>query len=140
MKQIHSIYPTILITGFICLAMMLSTDVSAADKNPCSEDIIKFCGNIKQGTPAMMECLESNENQLSAACKEYEAKMGGKRTEMMERNRDEAKIKQACKYDVAKFCKDVNPSQGGVAKCLKEHAAGLSAACRKSIRAAEVEK
>jgi hypothetical protein len=140
MKQINGIYPAILFIGFICLAMMLGTYAYAADKNPCSEDIAKFCTNIKPGTTAMMDCLESHENQLSAACKEYEAKMGGKKVEMREKVRDAAKVRKACRDDVAKFCKDVDPKQGGVAKCLKEHASELSVACRESIRMADVEK
>jgi hypothetical protein len=140
MKQMNRIYPAILITGFICLATMLVTDACAADKNPCTDDIAKFCRNIKPGTTAMMDCLESHENRLSAACKEYEAKMGGKRVEMREEVRDEAKIRKACRDDAAKFCKDIDPKQGGVVKCLKEHANGLSAACRESIKVADVEK
>ena len=138
--QLNRTYPAILITGFICLAAMLGADACAADKNPCTEDIAKFCKNIKPGTTALMDCLESHENQLSSACKEYEAKMGGKRVEMKEEVRDEAKIRQACRDDVAKFCKDIDPKQGGIAKCLKGHANGLSAACRESMKTADVEK
>ncbi len=79
MKQINRIYPAIVITGLICLAMMLGAYAYAADKNPCSDDIAKFCGNIKFGTPAMVDCLESHEGQLSAACREYEVNDGGEK-------------------------------------------------------------
>ena len=140
MKQINRIYPAILIAGFICLAMMLGSYAYAADQNPCSEDIAKFCGNIKFGTPAMMACLESHEDQLSAACKEYEATMGGNRVEKREQIRVYAKFRQACSADVARFCRDADPKQGGVVKCLKGHADEISPACSEAIRMIDVEK
>lgn len=43
-----------------------------------------------------------------------------------------------CADDVAKFCKDVKPGGGGMAKCLKEHANELSPGCKESI--AEMKK
>ena len=140
MKRINRIYPAIVITGLICLAMMLGADAYAVDKNPCSEDIAKFCKNIKFGTPAMMDCLESNEDQLSAACKEYETTLGGKRVEKREQIRIQVEMRQACRGDVAKFCKDADPRQGGIAKCLKEHTNEISATCREKMRMADVEK
>lgn len=35
-----------------------------------------------------------------------------------------------CADDVAKFCKDVKPGGGRLAKCLKEHENELSSACK----------
>jgi hypothetical protein len=37
-----------------------------------------------------------------------------------------------CKADVEKFCKDVKHGEGRIMKCLKEHDAELSEACKKS--------
>ena len=37
-----------------------------------------------------------------------------------------------CKADMDKFCKDVKPGGGAIAKCMKEHAADLSAECKAS--------
>ncbi len=140
MKQIKRNYPVILIIGLVCLAMVLGAYAYAAEKNPCSEDIAKFCSNVKFGTPAMIECLESHESQLSPACKEYEMKLEGKRGEMMERANVFAKFKQTCSQDVVIFCKDVDPRQGGVVKCLKARANEISPACRDTIKMIDVEQ
>ena len=40
-----------------------------------------------------------------------------------------------CAKDAAKFCKDVKPGKGGIAKCLKEHESELSASCKDGIAA-----
>lgn len=43
-----------------------------------------------------------------------------------------------CVDDVQKFCKDVQPGAGRIARCLKEHEADLSHACKRQM--AEVKK
>ena len=44
----------------------------------------------------------------------------------------------ACSGDVAKFCKDVQPGEGRIIKCLKEHEKELSPTCKQQV--AEMEK
>ena len=139
MKKIRRMYPVILIAGFLFLAIMPGA-ACAADKHPCSEDIAKFCQGIRFGTPAMINCLETHEAQLSPACKEYETKLEGKRGERMEQVRAYAKFRQACKTDYIRFCRDVDPKQGGVMKCLKGHASEISDTCKESIKMIDVEK
>ena len=36
-----------------------------------------------------------------------------------------------CKEDIKKFCADVKPGEGRIAKCLKEHKAELSTECKR---------
>ncbi len=59
---------------------------------------------------------------------------------MREEVRNEANIRKACREDAARFCKDVNPEQGGVVKCLKGNEESLSTPCRESLKAADMEK
>jgi len=40
-----------------------------------------------------------------------------------------------CAADVKKFCGDVKPGQGAVAKCMKAHEAELSPACQETSKA-----
>ncbi len=40
-----------------------------------------------------------------------------------------------CVADVKRFCGDVKPGQGAIAKCMKAHEAELSPACREGMKA-----
>jgi Cysteine rich repeat len=40
-----------------------------------------------------------------------------------------------CAGDVKKFCGDVKPGQGAIARCMKAHEAELSPACREASKA-----
>jgi hypothetical protein len=44
---------------------------------------------------------------------------------------------RACANDVKQFCADVQPGRSNVMRCLKEHQADLSAACKDRIQAAQ---
>ena len=135
MKRIGVFSVATMVAGFLCLGVLTGTDASAAAKNACSEDIAKFCKNIEPGWMNLMDCLEKHESELSAACREYEAKMGGPRVEREERAREKRMFRQVCKADVDKYCKDAVPRQGGIVKCLNEHTSELSEACGWWIKA-----
>ena len=135
MKQMKRVNLAIVAAGLLCVGLMFGTDASAADKNACSEDIAKFCQNIEPGMIALMDCLEKHENELSGACKEFEATMGGRKVERGEQVREKIKFRQTCMSDMAKFCKDANPTQGGMLRCLNDHEKEISVPCRESIKA-----
>jgi hypothetical protein len=50
----------------------------------------------------------------------------------------EAQGQGPCADDVKKFCKDVHPGAGRIARCLKEHENNLSLACKRQM--SEVKK
>jgi hypothetical protein len=87
---------------------------------PCEDDVANFCKDVKPGGGSIIKCLKEHENELSAVCKTHLQEAKQKREE-------KAKI---CESDVAKFCKDVKPGGGRIAKCLKEHEAELSGECK----------
>jgi hypothetical protein len=41
--------------------------------------------------------------------------------------------KGACRADAEKFCKDVRPGHGNIARCMKQHEADFSPACKERI-------
>jgi hypothetical protein len=135
MKHIRRLSLITVAASFLCFGLMFGINAFAADRNACSEDIAKFCKNIEPGMTALMDCLEKHENELSSACKDYEATMLGTRVERREKVREKVKFRQACMNDMAKFCKDADPAQDGLLKCLKAHENELSASCNDSIKA-----
>jgi len=89
----------------------------------CRGDLDKFCKGVKPGGGAIAKCLKENENSLSPACKERVSKIE-------EKVRD---FKEACRGDVDRFCKDVQPGKGGIVRCLKGHEAELSPGCKEQM-------
>jgi hypothetical protein len=134
MTRMNRVGLAILAAGLLCVGLMFGPEASAADKNACSDDIAKFCPNIKPGAAAAMGCLEAHESELSSVCKEYEASMGGKRAERREQIRETAQFRQACLSDMGKFCNDASPTQGGMLKCLNDHEKELTGPCRESMK------
>jgi len=92
----------------------------------CAEDIAKLCKDVKPGEGAMAKCLKEHENELSPACKDHIQKMN-------ERKHEGHDGRAVCKDDVVKFCKDMKPGGGSIMRCLKEHEAELSPACREQM-------
>ncbi len=105
------------------MTMWFGTDVYAQAGGPCAEDIAKFCKDVQAGGGRIARCLKEHEKELSAPCLQYIA-------ESMKRWKETA---QACHDDVLKFCKDVKPGGGRIARCLKEHQNELSPECRERL-------
>ena len=134
MKRITVFWCTILAGGLLISSLIFGWQACAADQNPCSEDIAKFCKDIKPGWAATMQCLERHETELSDACKDYEARMERPRVESREALYQQMRVRQACRDDVTKFCSDTKGGTEGMA-CLKKHAGELSMACREAVEA-----
>jgi hypothetical protein len=136
MKQNSRLCCAILRGAHLILGLMFASAAAAADQNPCSQDIAKFCRDVGPGRVAIMDCLERHESQLTDACKDYEAKMEGPRAEWREVGMQQMRVRRACRDDIVKFCTDVKSGRGGIATCLKEHASELSQPCKDAVEAA----
>lgn len=122
------------------IAVMSGVAVSVEEKNPCTEDMAKFCKHVKPNEiPAMVDCLEEHEGKLTPACQAYEAKLEGGRLETKERIRQRVMMRKACKTDVSKFCYDIK-GYDETLKCLVGHKNELSNVCSSWIKAVEKEK
>lgn len=93
----------------------------------CRADVQKFCKGIQPGGGRIAMCLKQHESELSAGCRERIAQA-----------KEEAKeLAEACKPDAEKLCQGVQPGQGRVAACLKQHEGELSGKCREEIAEAK---
>ena len=112
----------------ICMALWSGNAWPAAGSGPCDSDIAKFCRDVKPGGGALSKCLKAREGELSPACRADLAQ-----TQQRQKHRH-----LACQADVDKFCKGIQPGEGRILKCLKDHQAELSPSCREEM--AEVGK
>jgi hypothetical protein len=61
--------------AFVMIAVLLPTTAALA-KNPCKDDKMKFCKDVKAAGGKVADCLEQHMNELSDACKEKLAEKG----------------------------------------------------------------
>lgn len=107
--------------GVFCLA--LSAAVWAEEAKPCAGDVEKFCKGVEPGQGRIAKCMKEHEEELTPACKARIAKVSQKVRQVM----------RACKEDVEKECKDVEPGGGRKLSCLKAHEDTLSPRCREKM-------
>jgi hypothetical protein len=135
MRRMEKFYFVVIVAGILCLSQTFSSVLYAAEQNPCAKDIAKFCKNVKSDSRGIIRCLEEHESELSPACRDYEAKLEGPRGERREMVKEKMRFRQDCQTDISKFCKDVDPAQGGLVKCIYKFENEISAPCRKWIKA-----
>lgn len=113
----------VLTVALVCLSSCVGISVYAADTRPCADDVSKFCKDVKPGGGRIANCLKEHEKDLSPACKT-------RTEEMMMRAKE---VHKACADDIDKFCKDVQPGKGNIARCLREHKGELSPECEEEV-------
>jgi len=139
MKKMKGLCAVVLVAGLGCgWGWQSGTEAFAAAQNPCAEDMARLCADVPSGPEGMiarMECLEAHENELSDACRSFEATMGGRRMERSEELRQKREFRQNCVGDMTAFCQEAAPTSGGMIGCLNDHENELTAPCRQSLQA-----
>jgi hypothetical protein len=93
----------------------------------CSDDVGKFCAEIRQGRGHLIECLRQHESELSASCRIQLERMQSRG------RRRRAGLRSACDGDIRKHCATVKRGEGRVRTCLQQHEADLSPGCREFL-------
>lgn len=109
------------------LAMILATGAlaNAQTKNPCADDVAKYCKDVTPGGGRLVRCLKQHEGELSPECKTSQEKARARATEAHD----------ACADDVQKFCKEVTPGGGRIIRCFNDKSKTLSPECRDKLTA-----
>ncbi|BDG05624.1 hypothetical protein [Anaeromyxobacter oryzae] len=103
------------------LAVALLTFAAAARaEDPCAAEMARLCPQSR-GDLEPMKCLRAHEAQLSRACKSDLDAVVAKARSI---------AKGDCDGDVYRLCRDVEPGEGRVAACLRDHESELSQSCQ----------
>jgi hypothetical protein len=102
------------------LVSFFATAGPSVARDPCSDDVRKYCGKSKRGRDSVDACLRKNELQLSTACAERRAALGAGKNA----------FRDACKMDANRYCKGVKGGRSSIIRCLREHERDLGPICR----------
>jgi hypothetical protein len=134
MRWIEKFYFSFMVVGILCLAVTFSPDLYAAGKSPCTEDIAKYCKDVKSDNSSIIRCLEEHKGELSQVCRDYQVKLKNPRGERRKTVKVKMSFQHDCKADIIKFCKDVNPGKGGIIDCIYKSEKKVSATCKEWIK------
>jgi hypothetical protein len=105
--------------SLLFIVLYSGTHAYAQESLICADDIEKYCKEIKPGGGRILNCLKSHETEISISCK-------AKIEELKGIIKD---AEQACSGDISQFCKEVQPGEGRIIKCLREHDKELTSSC-----------
>ncbi len=111
--------PALILAVLLALPAVASSGVPAEER-PCMDELEKFCKDVKPGEGRIIKCLQENDRELSAVCRD--------KVQNVLKRIDEAQ--RACGQDIAKYCADVKPGGGRLIKCLSPHIDELTPVCR----------
>lgn len=101
---------------------LVQKELDKMKANACYRDLRTHC--IPGLSPKeQSDCMTLNEEHLSQECKKFRA---------VEKTRIDNMVK-ACETDRLKFCKDVQPKDGAIAKCLRNNKASVSKNCQQYL-------
>jgi hypothetical protein len=111
-----------ILAGVCCLSFAAVASAEQAEKS-CADDAAKLCNGVEKGEGRVAKCLKEHKDELSPGCKKNIHEMKEKTKEM----------KEACKDDAKKLCKDAKPGGGRIMQCLKQHESDLSPECKEEM-------
>jgi len=103
-------------------AALLTIATGARAEDACAEAVNRLCPRGR-GDLLLLGCLRTYERELGAACQ-------GDLDLLLAKAKE---IGAACEGDVTKLCKAVQPGEGRVVTCLKDHESGLSTSCQSAF-------
>ncbi len=90
----------------------------------CTSDVKEYCADITPGKGRVLFCLKAHDDKISDTCKE----------QIHSIMKEWKEFHSACKTDIQNFCKTVEPGEGRIMACLKQHQTQLSTDCKAVIK------
>lgn len=109
------------------IAFITLLSINSYAVGPCRGDVEKYCKDVDPGQGRIIECLKSNQSNLTQEC---QAHVEQQKAKMKSNIKD---IAEACQSDREKFCADIQGGKGRIMKCLKSNRDQLSEACRAEL-------
>jgi Golgi apparatus protein 1 len=115
----------------VAIALAAAAGSVAADqhagRDACRADAERLCQGVEPGKGRVAQCLKEKEAQVSSECKAHMDKMHEAMQARMQA------FNEACKDDVERHCKGVEPGQGRMVGCLRKNETSLSDSCRQQL-------
>jgi Golgi apparatus protein 1 len=111
-------------------------DVSLAEA--CFEDRQKLCASVAPGSARVIRCLTNQRSSLSPVCR---ATLFDEEVRFSENIDFQFPMKEACKEEIEKFCKDIPRGNGRVIRCLQDmkNEKNLGKPCQQEVLSYESE-
>lgn len=110
-------------TGIILFSLFTIIPTKVYADRPCKDDVAKYCGDVEPGEGRIARCIAKNKDKFSPEC----------RAAMTKARQDVEAIFVSCYEDQKKYCADIEPGQGRVMRCMREHREQLSDKCRSEV-------
>ena len=117
----------LMVVASAALLMVQWAVPASAQLANCRADRDKFCPEIRLGGGRVLRCLEAHRAELSEPCKK---ELGGSGAAGGASNDP---VKQACRGDVMKFCREAVGDQAKTKSCMQAHASELSDGCKTAM-------
>lgn len=96
----------------------------------CGKDIDRFCRNANLGGGRIQQCLEQNQNGVSAQCK---ATVADVTSLLAKRAAARDLVPKVCEFDIMRLCSGVVPGDGNLLACFMKTEQNASAPCRQAV-------
>lgn len=95
----------------------------------CGADIGRYCKGINIGN-GLAACMDKNQSRVSQNCK---ATFAATMASLNKRAAAQAAVSQLCESDIRRFCKEYDPGNGRILRCLLKTGNKVSAPCNQAI-------
>lgn len=124
MRPRHVLRLAVLVVA--AFALSAGAALAAGPNDPCDPDLKRLCPDVAPGGGNLLRCLREHQDEVAPACRAEMERRKGRRSARG------AELRAACGGEVARVCGDVDPDDGGLARCLRERADQISPGCRQA--------